>query len=193
MTDGYMIENGWMTDAATHDLASWYHERCPETSQLTFEAHLMVMQTYANLIPGSPLDTSAGLSRARYNVLRLLYRAPNNRLLMGTFAEEMNVSPTNVTKLMDTLVADGLVTRITHEVDKRKTWAEITEAGKATVESALPNVAEHVDGLWVGLDEEEKRALIHLLTKMHMGSANSDKAAKSFLRQLASVGAGSRP
>jgi hypothetical protein len=60
------------------------------------------------------------------------------------------------------------------------------------VESALPNVAEHVDGLWIGLDEEEKRALIHLLTKMRMGSANNDKAAKNFLRQLAAAGAGSR-
>ena len=188
MADGFMIDNGWMSDSGTHDLASWYHERCPETSMLTFEAHLMVMRTYANLIPGSPLDTAAGLSRARFNVLRLLYRAPNNRLLMGTFAEEMNVSPTNVTKLMDTLVADGLVTRITHEVDKRKTWAEITGAGKRMVESALPNVAEHVEGLWAGLDEEEKRALIHLLAKMRMSAANSEKAAKTFLRQLATTG-----
>src|SRR5690606_15830545 len=117
----------------------------------------------------------AGLSRARYNVLRLLYRAPNNRMLMGDFAEEMNVSPTNITKLMDTLVADGLVVRVTHEVDKRKTWAEITEAGKKLVETALPSVAQHVDGLWAGLDEEEKRALIHLLTKMRMSAVTSDQ------------------
>ena len=189
MSDGFMIDDGWMTDSAIHDLASWYHEQCPDTSQLTFEAHLMIIRTYANLIPGSPLDTSAGLSRARFNVLRLLYRAPNNRMLMGDFAEEMNVSPTNVTKLMDTLVADGLVTRVTHEVDKRKTWAEITDAGKKMVENALPNVAEHVDSLWLGLDEEEKRALIHLLAKMRMSSVTSDKnAAKTFLRQLATTG-----
>ena len=59
----------------------------------------------------------------------------------------MNVSPTNITKLMDTLVADGLVTRVTHEIDKRKTWAEITPAGLEMVENALPNVADHVEGL----------------------------------------------
>jgi DNA-binding MarR family transcriptional regulator len=186
MSDGFTIDEGWMTDSAVHDLASWYNEHCPQTSLLTFEAHLMVMRTHANLLPGSPLDTSAGLSRARYNVLRLLYRAPNHRMLMGDFAEEMNVSPTNITKLMDTLVADGLVVRVTHEVDKRKTWAEITEAGIHMVENALPNVAEHVEGLWMGLDEDEKRALIHLLAKMRMHAAANDKeAAKSFLRQLA--------
>jgi MarR family transcriptional regulator, 2-MHQ and catechol-resistance regulon repressor len=188
MSDGFMIDDGWMTDSAVHDLASWYNELCPDTSLLTFEAHLMVMRTYANLLPGSPLDASAGLSRARFNVLRLLYRAPNHRMLMGDFAEEMNVSPTNITKLMDTLVADGLVVRVTHEIDKRKTWAEITEAGLKMVETALPSVAEHVDGLWLGLDEEEKRALIHLLAKMRMHAAASDReAAKTFLRQLASA------
>jgi MarR family 2-MHQ and catechol resistance regulon transcriptional repressor len=186
MSDGFMIDDGWMTDSAVHDLASWYNELCPETSRLTFEAHLMIIRTYANLIPGSPLDTSAGLSRARFNVLRLLYRAPERRMLMGDFAEEMNVSPTNITKLMDTLVADGLVVRVTHEIDKRKTWAQITEAGLKMVENALPSVAEHVDGLWAGLDEEEKRALIHLLAKMRMHAVASDKEpAKSFLRQLA--------
>ena len=84
MSDGFMIDGGWMTDSAIHDLANWYHEHCPDTSLLTFEAHLMVMRTSANLIPGSPLDASAGLSRARFNVLRLLYRAPKHRLLMGT-------------------------------------------------------------------------------------------------------------
>jgi len=188
MSDGFMIDDGWMSDSGIHDLASWYHEHCPETSLLTFEAHLMIIRTYANLIPGSPLDASAGLSRARFNVLRLLYRAPNHRMLMGDFAEEMNVSPTNITKLMDTLVADGLVRRVTHEVDKRKTWAEATPDGIALVESALPSVADHVEGLWEGLDEEEKRALIHLLAKMRMHAVTSDKAAaKTFLKQLATA------
>ncbi len=186
MSDGFMIDDGWMTDSDIHDLATWYNELCPDTSLLTFEAHLMVLRTYASLLPGSPLDTSAGLSRARFNVLRLLYRAPQHRMLMGDFAEEMNVSPTNITKLMDTLVADGLVVRITHEIDKRKTWAQITDTGLKMVENALPDVADHVESLWTGLDEEEKRALIHLLAKMRMHAVTTDKvAAKSFLRQLA--------
>jgi MarR family 2-MHQ and catechol resistance regulon transcriptional repressor len=188
MSDGFMIDDGWMTDSGIHDLADWYHEHCPNTSLLTFEAHLMIIRTYANLLPGSPLDTSAGLSRARFNVLRLLYRAVNRRMLMGDFAEEMNVSPTNITKLMDTLVADGLVRRVTHEVDKRKTWAEITETGIGLVENALPSVAGHVEGLWSGLDEDEKRALIHLLAKMRMHAVTSDtQAARTFLKQLATT------
>lgn len=188
MAEGFAVEDGWMSDSAVHDLATWYNEHCPDTSLLTFEAHLMVLKVYAALIPGSPLDTSAGLSRARFNVLRLLYRAPNHRLLMGDFAEEMNVSPTNITKLMDTLAADGLVVRVSHEVDKRKTWAELTPAGKEMVDRALPNVGEHVQGLWAGLTEDEKRALVHLLAKTRLHAMTSDtQAASAFLRQLATT------
>jgi DNA-binding MarR family transcriptional regulator len=188
MPDGFSIDDGWMTELSIHDLAAWYHENCPETTEKTFEAHLMLMKTYAILIPGSPLDPSVGLSRARYNVLRLLYRAPDRRMLMGDFAEEMNVSPTNVTKLMDTLVADGLVTRATHEVDKRKTWAELTAAGAELVERSLPEIAGHVGGLWEGLDEDEKRVLIHLLAKMRVHAVTADsQASTSLLRQLAAT------
>jgi hypothetical protein len=63
MSDGFMIDDGWMTDSGIHDLANWYHEHCPDTTLLTFEAHLMIIRTYANLLPGSPLDTSAGQDR----------------------------------------------------------------------------------------------------------------------------------
>ena len=39
-----------------------------------------------------------------------------------------------------------------------------------------------------GLDEDEKRALIHLLAKMRINAVTGDKeAAKTFLRQLASA------
>lgn len=186
MPEGFTIDDGWVSESSIHDLASWYHTSYPQTSERTFEAHLMVMRAYANLLPGSPLDPSGGLSRARYNVLRLLYRAPEQRLLMGDFAEEMSVSPTNVTKLMDTLVSDGLVVRETHEVDKRKTWAKITQLGIELVEKSIPAVGDHVKGLWEGLDEDEKRALIHLLAKMRMHAvASGGAAASTFLRDLA--------
>jgi DNA-binding MarR family transcriptional regulator len=190
MSDGFTVQDGWMNEAAVHDLAQWYHENCPDTSTLTFEAHLMIIKSYLNLIPGSPLDPAFGLSRARYNILRLLYRAPSHRLLMGDFAEDMNVSPTNITKLMDSLVTDGFVVRVPHEVDKRKTWAQLTEEGAKTVERSIPDVGEHVTGLWMGLDEEEKRVLVHLLAKMRMHSVSADtQTPASILKLLATSAA----
>jgi DNA-binding MarR family transcriptional regulator len=166
---------GWLSECSVQELANWYHSHVGRVSELTFEAHLMVMRVAASLTPGSPLDPSVGLSRARYNILRLLYQAKNRRLLMGDFAEWMNVSPTNITKLIDTLVADGLVQRVTHEIDKRKTWAELTDAGAEMVERAIPDVGAHVESLWDGLEDEEKKVLVHLLAKMHMNLLQADR------------------
>jgi DNA-binding MarR family transcriptional regulator len=162
----FKIDSGWMAEAAVQELASWYHEQWPQTSLLTFEAHFMVLRAYAALVADSPLEHIDDLSRARYNILRMLYQQADQRLLMSDFAQGMNVSATNVTKLVDTLVADGFVTRADHAVDKRKRWAELTPKGAEMVQRSLPAVAEHVSSLWDCLDEREKRILVHLLAKM---------------------------
>jgi DNA-binding MarR family transcriptional regulator len=188
MTEGFNIDDGWVVESSVHQLAEWYNENCPETSRATFEAHLMVLRAYVTLLSGSPIDMSAGLSRARYNVLRLLYQAPDKRLLMGDFAEGMNVSPTNISKLVDSLVADGLVRRKAHEVDKRKTWASLTEEGEGLVKACLPAVSTPVNDLWSSLDEDEKKVLAHLLSKLRMNAlAGKGSKTLSVLRQLAAA------
>jgi DNA-binding MarR family transcriptional regulator len=185
METDFKLRDGWLTEEPVHELATWYYEVCPQTDLLSFEAHLMVLRSYVALSSHSPLEHVAGLSRARYNILRMLYQAPERRLLMGDFAQGMNVSPTNISKLVDTLVADGLVERASHEADKRKTWAYLTEDGMNLVERALPSVAEHVDSIWGCLDDEEKTVLIHLLSKIRLRwmSTNSEKAAKAVRRR----------
>lgn len=162
----FSVSDGWLTETSIHQLADWYHEQCPETSALTFEAHLMVLRAYVTVSSETPLESVGGLSRARYNILRMLYQEPEKRLLMGDFAEGMNVSQTNITKLIDALVADGLVTRAGHELDKRRRWAELTPKGAHLVERTLQPVAEHVNELWDCLEETEKQVLVHLLAKM---------------------------
>ena len=175
MENDFTLREGWMTESSVHELALWYHEECPDTDVLSFEAHLMVMQASGTLATDSPIEVDAGLSRARYNILRMLYQAPDRRLLMGDFVQGMHVSPTNITKLIDTLVSDRLVERLAHEVDKRKTWARLTAEGEHLLEKALPDVGDHVQSLWGCLDSEEKTVLIHLLAKMRMHYLGVDR------------------
>ena len=75
---------------------------------------------------------------ARYNVLFRLYTAPDNRLVMTDISQLLNVSMTNVTKLIDGLSQAGLVRRAEDEQDKRKTWAEMTAKGMATFKWVFP-------------------------------------------------------
>jgi len=170
MTEGFEIEDGWVVESTVRELAEWYNDQYPETTSQTFETHLMVLRAYMTLVAGSPIDSNAGLSRARYNILRLLYQQPDRRLLMGDFAEGMNVSPTNISKLVDALVSEGLVRRVGHEEDKRKTWAELTEDGAALVQASLPAIGQHVQSLWSALDEDEQKVLAHLLAKLRMNA-----------------------
>jgi DNA-binding MarR family transcriptional regulator len=176
----FSVNDGWLSETSIHELAAWYHAQCPETTAATFEAHLMVLRAYVTLADDSPLESVAGLSRARYNILRMLYEEPERRLLMGDFAEGMNVSQTNITKLVDALVADGLVTRAGHEVDKRRRWAELTPKGAHLVEKTLKPVSEHVSDLWNCLEESEKQVLVHLLSKMRQNymMVHADESAE---------------
>ncbi len=170
-------EDGFMTEKSIHDLAHWYSERAPDPDCLTFEVHLMLMRAYATLAIGSQFEIRGGLSRARYNVLRILYQNPEHRLLMSEIVEGLRVSPTNITKLVDGLVTDGLVRRVGHSEDKRKTWAELTNKGQQVVELAIPGVAAHTGRLWGGLNHQEKHLLIHLLAKLRMHNATDDASA----------------
>ena len=185
----FTIKDGWLAETSVRDLAAWYHEQCPDTDSVTFEAHLMVLRAYVTLASDSPLERVAGLSRPRYNILRMLYQAPDRRVLMSEFAEGMNVSPTNITKLVDTLVADGLVTRIGHDIDKRRRWAELTAKGERLVEQTLMPVSDHVSGLWGCLEPSEKQVLVHLLSKLrlHWMSVTAERPAEE-VRDLAPLG-----
>jgi MarR family transcriptional repressor of emrRAB len=148
----------------------------------------MILRAYVAVASDSPLEKVAGLSRPRYNILRMLYQEQDRRLLMSDFAEGMNVSPTNITKLVDSLVADGLVTRVGHDVDKRRRWAELTPKGARLVQDTLGPVSDHVSGLWDCLETQEKTVLVHLLSKMrlHWMSANPELPADD-IREFAPI------
>jgi MarR family 2-MHQ and catechol resistance regulon transcriptional repressor len=138
----------------------------------------MLIRAYAALKVDTPFEPRSGLSKARYSILRLLYTAEANRMLMTDIVQDMSVSPTNVTKLVDGLEADALVKRVDDPHDKRKVWVELMAKGRDVVEEAFPNVARHVGSLWVGLTVEEKKVLIHLLSKLRLGILTNQAQAQ---------------
>jgi DNA-binding MarR family transcriptional regulator len=161
-------ENGLLSEAAAAEQAEWYLSKCPDLEVLDFEAHLMVMRAYSALQTDTPFEHRGGLTRARYNVLRILHGDDQKRKLMTDIVISMSVSPTNITKLVDGLERDGYVCRVPSGEDKRKVWVELTPSGSRVVEETLPDVVHHVSHLWQGLTLEEKRVLVHLLAKLRL-------------------------
>jgi DNA-binding MarR family transcriptional regulator len=163
----FVIEvDSLLSDPAATLQAEWYAARCPELDALDLEVHIMLTQACAALETHAPFERRGGLTKARYNLLRMLHGAEGNRKLMRDLVAELNVSATNVTKLVDGLEKDGYARRAGNDGDKRRLWVELLPAGSRVVEKTLPEVVRHVSSLWQGLSREDKQMLVHLLIKL---------------------------
>ena len=82
-----------------------------------------------------------------YDVLVQLAGADQRRLRMSELADRLLLSRSGVTRLVDRLVARGLVERVMCDDDRRGQWAALTNTGIRRLRAAAPThlrgVAEH--------------------------------------------------
>ncbi|MFG2549498.1 MarR family winged helix-turn-helix transcriptional regulator [Streptomyces sp. NPDC048581] len=69
-----------------------------------------------------------GLTRARAGLLWALFH--DGAMTQRALAARLQVTPRNVTGLLDALEADGLVARAAHPTDRRATLVSLTEHGR---------------------------------------------------------------
>jgi DNA-binding MarR family transcriptional regulator len=93
------------------------------------------------------LQSEQELALTDYDVLVQLAGAPDRRLRMSDLADRLVLSRSGVTRLVDRLLADGLVDRVVCEDDRRGQWAALTDTGLARLRRAstthLRGVATH--------------------------------------------------
>jgi DNA-binding MarR family transcriptional regulator len=87
------------------------------------------------------------LSFAEYDAILTIAQAPDRRIRMGLLAEEVLLSKSGVTRLIDRLVQDGLVERSACLADARGAEAVLTERGldrlRAASRTHLRGISEH--------------------------------------------------
>src|SRR6185437_4425384 len=71
-----------------------------------------------------------------------------------------------LTRVIDQLEARDLVSRERSRKDRREVQLQLTAAGRATVEAAIPAVVERLNLALEGFSAEELAALTRLLTKL---------------------------
>lgn len=120
-------------------------------------------------MPGSPVDlvlelasllqrdmaisfAREGLTEARAHVLWVLRDGPATQ---RDVAAALQVTPRNVTGLVDGLVASGHVVRRPHPTDRRATLVDLTEQGSRLVTSMVEGYAELHDVLFGGFSDRE--------------------------------------
>jgi DNA-binding MarR family transcriptional regulator len=98
--------------------------------------------------------------------MRLLYAIHcHGPRKMADLAGELDVTPRNVTAIVDGLEAEGLVRRVPHATDRRVTLVELT-CNRDNVASQVDSYRGAVGGLFAGMDETDRHTLLRLLGVM---------------------------
>ena len=84
------------------------------------------------------LQDEQRLALTDYDVLVQLAAAGERRLRMSELADRLLLSRSGATRLVDRLVAEGLVERVTCDTDRRGQWAALTDAGYERLRDASP-------------------------------------------------------
>lgn len=85
------------------------------------------------------LQREHGLSEGDYGVLVALSEAEGDALRMCEVARQLHLSPSGLTRRLDSMVRRGLVDRVPSPDDRRVTLAVLTPSGRATLEAAAPD------------------------------------------------------
>jgi DNA-binding MarR family transcriptional regulator len=113
--------------------------------QALLHAHQQVVRTLDR-----DLREEHHLDLAGYDVLLRLARAPGRALRMTDLAERVMLSPSGLTRLVDRLVARGLVQRQADPQDARAALATLTDEGRALLRRAarthLRGIRDHFTG-----------------------------------------------
>lgn len=113
------------------------------------------------------LHAKHDLPLAWYDVLVRLVEAPDHRLRMSELAEQVMLSPSGLTRLVDRLVTEGLVQREHAEQDGRGFYAVLTDAGYERLRAAsgthLRGIRDYVISAY---SDEELAVLADLLSRL---------------------------
>ena len=107
-----------------------------------------------------------GLSEGRLHTLFALKSAPERQLPLGELADQLEVTPRNVTGLIDHLERDGLVERIDDPEDRRLTYARLTVAGAKRLDGMREEGLYWQLKIAAGLSTEELELLRHACLRL---------------------------
>ena len=111
-----------------------------ELDDLEHAAWRAFLRTHARIARRLEADlvASQDLPLAEFDVLFQLALAPYRRLRMNELADRVLLSRAGITRLVDRLVADGLVDRVKCASDARGAYAVLTDKGRTRLADARP-------------------------------------------------------
>jgi len=108
------------------------------------------------------------LTESEFRVLMALF-AQNGTASPTDLCGAMAQSPANLTRIADTLVGRGLVSRHLDAADRRRMQLQMEPAGERLVEALLPQMCTGITTGFAAFSEQDKQALLAGLKKLLEG------------------------
>jgi DNA-binding MarR family transcriptional regulator len=164
---------------SAQEITEWYMRHSTDADPLSIRAHILLRRAFLKIEARNEVGKESDYTSGRFNVLSLLYRAGKRGLLMTEIAAGINISITNLPKLMDDLAARKLITRIRDKEDGRKRWAQLTPQGRGLMEREIPRAAQSITTAWESLGDKEKQQLIDVLETLLGGLAEPPNGSRA--------------
>ena len=102
------------------------------------EAWRSYLRSHASILRllDAELAAAHGMTTRDYEVLLYLAQAPDRRLPMSALAERTMLTRSGITRLVDGLVAAGLIERASCRSDARVSYAQLTDEGYEKLRAA---------------------------------------------------------
>ena len=110
--------------------------------------------------------TPYGITRAGFNVLRILSRSGSKSCKQNEISQIMLVSRANITGLVDSLSRQSLVERISDPNDRRVNMIKILPKGEKLLEALLPGYYKHMHEVSSVFTENDKKIFNELLKRL---------------------------
>jgi MarR family transcriptional regulator, 2-MHQ and catechol-resistance regulon repressor len=118
---------------------------------------------------GAELEARCQLPLAWFEVLMRLARSEGAQLTMSSLAEQVSLTTSGITRLVDRMAAVDLVERVPNRTDRRVSYARLTAAGRDKLSQALPVHAANLREVFAGFSDADRGTLDALLDRLRPG------------------------
>ena len=120
------------------------------------------------MAPIREMLAETGITEQQWRVLRVL--SEYGRLDTKTLADRSSLLFPSLTRIVATLRGKGLITQTRDDVDRRRQFIEITNAGQKIIDDRAAQSARIIEEFKATLGPENYEALLDLLAQLDPGS-----------------------
>ena len=131
-------------------------------AETEFEPFVRFLRAHAVVVRelSSELVAAHGLTINDYEVLLRLSRADGNRMRRVDLAQEVLLTPSGITRLLEGLERAGYVERVACKDDLRVSYAQLTAAGRTKLRAAGKTHFAGIHRLFLDRFDDDERAIV---------------------------------